>query len=246
MERKNCWEVMNCQRQPGGEKVEELGVCPATLPNKYDSFNKGKHGGRFCWAIAGNLYGGKLEGAYLDKLGNCINCQFLKQVNEEEAQDFVLSPKNLKKEKIKVRDINDMAKIITHMTGKVIIQKAIGTLTAKEIVRALEEFCAGMLTKYIVWDLTEASLGDITSKEIKNIAKVPLKYTDTGKGGKMALVSSSDLDYGLGLIMESFMKYLNSPYELRPFRKMTDAADWFGVDSIPEFDGNTRAYRTDN
>ena len=87
------------------------------------------------------------------------------------------------------------------MTGKVIIQKAIGTLTAKEIVRALEEFCAGMLTKYIVWDLTEASLGDITSKEIKNIAKVPLKYTDTGKGGKMALVSSSDLDYGLGLIM---------------------------------------------
>ncbi len=99
MKRKNCWEVMNCQRQPGGEKVEELGTCPATLPNKYDSFNKGKHGGRFCWAIAGTLCVGKLEGAaYIDKLGNCIHCKFLEQVSEEEAQDFVLFPKILNKD----------------------------------------------------------------------------------------------------------------------------------------------------
>ena len=98
MERKNCWEVMNCQRQPGGEKVEELGVCPATLPNKYDSFNKGKHGGRFCWAIADTLCEGSFGGAaYIDNLGNCINCKFLKQVSEEEAQGFVLFPNIPKK-----------------------------------------------------------------------------------------------------------------------------------------------------
>jgi hypothetical protein len=98
MERKNCWEVMSCGRQPDGENVEELGACPTTLPNKYDSFNKGKHGGRFCWAVAGTLCGGKLEGVYIDKFGNCINCNFLKQVSEEEAQHFVLSPKILKKD----------------------------------------------------------------------------------------------------------------------------------------------------
>jgi len=26
----NCWEFKKCGRQPGGPKVAELGVCPAT------------------------------------------------------------------------------------------------------------------------------------------------------------------------------------------------------------------------
>ncbi len=51
MKRKNCWEVKKCGRQPGGEKVDELGVCPAAVPNEYDGTNKGNHGGRFCWQL---------------------------------------------------------------------------------------------------------------------------------------------------------------------------------------------------
>ena len=57
MERKNCWEVMKCGRQPGGEKVGEFGVCPAAEPSEFDGTNRGTYGGRFCWAIAGTFCG---------------------------------------------------------------------------------------------------------------------------------------------------------------------------------------------
>ena len=42
----NCWEFMKCGRQPGGEKVDELGVCPASIEPRTDGTNSGKMGGR--------------------------------------------------------------------------------------------------------------------------------------------------------------------------------------------------------
>jgi hypothetical protein len=94
MQRKNCWEVMKCGREPDGEKAEESGVCPAAIACKYDGKNKGTHGGRFCWAVAGTLCGGAVQGTYANKLLDCLHCAFLKKVNEEEGRNFVLSPKN--------------------------------------------------------------------------------------------------------------------------------------------------------
>jgi len=94
MKRKNCWEVLKCGRQPGGENAEKLGVCPAALPSEYDGINRGERSGRFCWAIAGTYCNGELQGTFAKKLMNCINCEFFKQVNEDEGRNFVLSPKN--------------------------------------------------------------------------------------------------------------------------------------------------------
>jgi hypothetical protein len=97
MERKDCWEVMKCERQPGGEHVKALGECPATLPYEYDNINKGKDGGRFCWAIAGTFCSGQVQGTYAKKLMSCIHCKFLKQVNEDEGRNFILMPTNIRK-----------------------------------------------------------------------------------------------------------------------------------------------------
>ena len=55
MKRQNCWEYMKCGRQPGGDKVVDLGVCPAAEDNSYDGLNRGKNAGRFCWAGAGTF-----------------------------------------------------------------------------------------------------------------------------------------------------------------------------------------------
>src|SRR5665648_944927 len=68
MVRRNCWEAMKCGRQPAGEDAEQLGACPAALPNEhFDGVNKGKHCGRFCWAVAGTLCGGKVQGNHAKK-----------------------------------------------------------------------------------------------------------------------------------------------------------------------------------
>jgi len=95
MELKNCWEVKNCGRHLGGEKVEELGLCVAATSGPYDGVNRGTVGGRFCWRIAGTLCGGKPQGTAAQKLFNCLNCEFFKQVIKEEGKDFKLSPADL-------------------------------------------------------------------------------------------------------------------------------------------------------
>lgn len=97
MERKNCWEFMKCGREPGGENTEKLGICPATLSGDYDGINKGKFRGRFCWAVTGTFCDGKIQGTFSQKLRSCIECEFLKRVNEEEDRYFTLTPQDSEK-----------------------------------------------------------------------------------------------------------------------------------------------------
>lgn len=80
----NCWEYKSCGRQPGGSHVHDLGECPAATFAKADGVNRGFHAGRVCWAVAGTLCGGEVQGTMASKLGNCLRCDFYKQVAETE------------------------------------------------------------------------------------------------------------------------------------------------------------------
>jgi len=80
----NCWEFKKCGRQPGGDKAQELGVCPAAAEQALDSAHGGKNAGRACWVVAGSLCGGKIQGTYAKKLLNCWRCDFLNAVKREE------------------------------------------------------------------------------------------------------------------------------------------------------------------
>ena len=93
--RKNCWEIKACERQPGGAKTDELGVCPSSIPGDYDAVNGGSNGGRFCWRIVGTFCGGEPQGTAAHKIFNCLSCDFFKQVVKEEGIGFKLSPADL-------------------------------------------------------------------------------------------------------------------------------------------------------
>lgn len=99
MSRKNCWEVKNCERQPGGDQVAALGECSVFSAFACHRVNSGINGGRACWAIAGTMCGGKIQGTFADKIKNCANCDFFHQVAEEEGAGFVTTPEILKKMK---------------------------------------------------------------------------------------------------------------------------------------------------
>jgi hypothetical protein len=87
--RLNCWEFKKCNREPGGAKVAELGVCPATR-EQISGMNGGTREGRICWAIAGTLCGGKTQGTFATKAANCMNCDFYVAVKREEGGIFKL------------------------------------------------------------------------------------------------------------------------------------------------------------
>lgn len=81
----NCWEFKTCGRQPGGPKAAEFGICPASTESKVTGLNAGRNGGRICWALAGTMCGGKLQGTFAQKVANCMQCDFYRLVHAEQG-----------------------------------------------------------------------------------------------------------------------------------------------------------------
>ncbi len=93
----NCWEFKKCGREPGGAKVKELRVCPATTETRLHGVHGGKNAGRACWVVAGSMCGGKVQGTFAQKYGDCAKCDFFKEIKEKEGTDYIYSASLLRK-----------------------------------------------------------------------------------------------------------------------------------------------------
>ena len=89
MEKKNCWEFMHCERQPGGRLVALRGVCPAATDKSLDAIHEGTNAGRACWVVTGTLCGGKVQGTEAHKQYHCWMCGFFEHVREEEKETLL-------------------------------------------------------------------------------------------------------------------------------------------------------------
>lgn len=88
----NCWQVMECGREPGGQNAVEEGVCPIAADLSLEGLNDGTKGGRICWAVVGTFCSGKVQGTFADKLDTCTTCEFFKLVRQEQGEDFMDIP----------------------------------------------------------------------------------------------------------------------------------------------------------
>lgn len=84
----NCWEFKKCGRDPGGDKVAELGICPSSLEKNYHGVHGGFNAGRICWVVAGTYCKGEKQGTFSQKIKDCVNCDFHIKVLSEEADSF--------------------------------------------------------------------------------------------------------------------------------------------------------------
>ncbi len=80
----NCWDFKKCGRIAGGPHENDLGVCPVAVYTALDGMHGGKNAGRACWAVAGSLCGGKVQGNEEQKRTACWECDFLHLVRKEE------------------------------------------------------------------------------------------------------------------------------------------------------------------
>lgn len=95
--KQNCWEFKKCGREPGGEKVETLGVCPAATSQALNGGNDGNNGGRICWLISATLCQNEIQGDFFQKIANCVKCDFFKTVFKEESGRFDYGMRYLEK-----------------------------------------------------------------------------------------------------------------------------------------------------
>ncbi len=81
----NCWQYMQCGREPGGANVAAQGACRAATDLSYDGIHSGKCAGRFCWAVGGTFCGGTVQGTFAKKRDLCTKCHFYQRVQAEEG-----------------------------------------------------------------------------------------------------------------------------------------------------------------
>jgi CheY-like chemotaxis protein len=85
--RMNCWEFLDCGRNPGGAKSAEWGVCPASAESRLNGVHGGTNAGRACWALPGTMCKGTVQKTLTQKYRICTECDFFKRVQEEEGKD---------------------------------------------------------------------------------------------------------------------------------------------------------------
>jgi hypothetical protein len=61
-----------------------LGVCPAATDTRGNGVHGGDTAGRICWAVAGTMCGGVVQGSFASKLGSCLRCDFYQAVMQTE------------------------------------------------------------------------------------------------------------------------------------------------------------------
>jgi hypothetical protein len=91
MSKLNCWEFKNCGRQPEGEHIHDMGLCPASMEERLDGEHNGTNAGRACWVVSGTFCKGEVQGTFANKFKNCGKCDFYNLVKEEEYPRFKLS-----------------------------------------------------------------------------------------------------------------------------------------------------------
>lgn len=87
----NCWEFKKCGRQPQGNHVHDLGICPATQEFGLDDTHDGTNAGRACWVVSGTFCQGTVQGTFAQKFKNCENCDFYQTVRKEEGGGFTFA-----------------------------------------------------------------------------------------------------------------------------------------------------------
>jgi hypothetical protein len=87
----NCWEYKRCGREPGGERVEELGICPTTVEWTMNGAHGGRNAGRVCWVVSGTFCDSLVVGTHAREINSCVHCDFFQKV-QSEGEGLYASP----------------------------------------------------------------------------------------------------------------------------------------------------------
>jgi hypothetical protein len=97
---------------------------------------------------------------------------------------------------------------------------------AKQVLDEVIGFLTGEPTHLVLWDLRAGSLMRVTPAGLRMIAERATKLADRRKGGRTAIVCSTDVDYGLSRMFQTFAELLQAPVEFTVSRDIEGAREW--------------------
>jgi hypothetical protein len=121
MSKANCWEIMECGRQPDGARVLEMGVCPAARRDPGGPANGGEACGRICWAVAGTYCDDRIQGTSAAERATCAECEVFKLVQREEGPSFSLLLAGQSAHRAMLEQFTSIISIIDSINGVVYV-----------------------------------------------------------------------------------------------------------------------------
>lgn len=101
-----------------------------------------------------------------------------------------------------------------------------GSLNYKEIIAAIKEISPSEHTTNNLWDLSRADFENVKEANMRKIIGVSKEIAPLRESGKTAIVTPTDLGYGLSRMYEILAEAKGSPISYRAFRNLQDARNW--------------------
>jgi hypothetical protein len=102
-----------------------------------------------------------------------------------------------------------------------------GETSTDHLLKALKSFFNGNITANVLWDLREAEFGEgIPSANLKELAVYSKKKQPEKARGKIAIVASSDLGFGMSRIFEVYAELEGVKNPVQVYRSMKKAMKW--------------------
>lgn len=101
-----------------------------------------------------------------------------------------------------------------------------GVVSGMDLIEAVKALYASGPTPNHLWDLTEADTSAVKSDDLQEIALIAKQSSPSGRTGRTAIVSTSDLGYGLSRMYSTFAEMSGHSAEVRSFRSRKEAEEW--------------------
>jgi len=101
-----------------------------------------------------------------------------------------------------------------------------GVVVGKELIEAVKALYASGPTPNHLWDLTEADISAVKSDDLQEIALIAKQSSPSRRAGRTAIVSTSDLGFGLSRMYSTFAEMSGHSAEVRSFRSREEAEAW--------------------
>ena len=102
-----------------------------------------------------------------------------------------------------------------------------GELTFEEQMEALRQFYESAPTCNVIWDFSLLEGSRVSSDELREIISFIKRHgKNRPGGGKTALVSSTDLDFGLSRMSQVYADQEKLLWRIESFHSMEEEFDW--------------------
>jgi hypothetical protein len=103
---------------------------------------------------------------------------------------------------------------------------ATGDVIDEEMFSAQNEFYGDGPTRLQLWDMSGCVVTGVTIGGMRTFIEQAALKGRTRENGKTAVITGSELQFGLARMAETFAEFANIPFEFRVFRDRAGALAW--------------------